>query len=806
MTSYGFLRVPGTADLRLSLRAGLDPLQVREDESVDFDVADGIVLPEGEQLVLNADRTASGGARPEAACRVVSGTVIRYSAGGGAPWTDSCIVAARLSGQEQDTFLTLPVEVEAETPQPTLRSASLGVRPGETQSYDLARMVQWAGPEDWEALEFSTDYAGDQFEVTAARETLTVTARDDARPGREERTTVSLPSHPDAPAATIVLTVGPSPSTLPRGGSAVQACSQSDGNSSCTIEVIGADGEVNPLPGTPLRVVAAASAGNCPGVSFAPAGERAVRASWSSDAEGAARCAGSFVVEDAQGRQSSGDRNGQVVLDLRGLPANPTRLEWTAFAEDSVTLRVTSDAGSYPDVRGYRITTGGREVATCPASGACAPIAAPVGEQRTYEAQALNDVGTSRGSVRTTAWAYRPPAQPSGSRFDPVPNGNEGGVATIVVTGLDDTTGSVRLSGGAAGSDTQPVSGGTATFSGYRVGSNDPTPLTAIPLTEFDLPPIAGGSTEGRSLEVSAHGIGAPAVTLDVRQNDDGSTVTATATVTPNGVGEAILVGFSTGGEACVPGAQRTGGRGGTVTKTFNNSNLPLWERTTVRACAQTVDDGERFGDGAPVAQEFTPVGPIDAPGGDDTTYEIGTRAERFAEDGMSVYRWADITPPRLRGTLFFEVRYSSDGGTTYTRDFRSLFSLGSPPGRIIAALCNDSFGCGTASAREITAGDGPDYPVQVRFPDSCDVGEAPRGEVQVTANGDHSVPPVRTEDKALRRDYVYSVEWSGRLADLGTTSHTKTCVLPPPEPEPEPDPEPEPEPTPTPTTPPPGS
>ncbi|HCJ49814.1 MAG TPA: hypothetical protein DHW40_10875 [Microbacterium sp.] len=788
VTSYGFLRVPGTADVRLTLRAGLDPLQVLEEESVDFDLEDGVVLPEGETLVLNADEVRAGGARAEATCRVVSGTTVRYAAGRGAPWSDSCVVPARLGSQDEYTYLTLQVAVEAETPQPTLRSASLGVRPGETATYDLAKMVQWAGTEDWDAVEYATSYRGDQFEVDAAGAQISITAKDDARPGREESIAISLPSHPETEASSLVLTVGPSPSTLPRGGSAVQTCSQSGGTSSCTIEVIGASGEVNPLPGTPLRVVGASGPANCAGVSFAPAGDTAVRASWSSDAEGAAKCTGSFTVQDAQGRQSSGDRNGQVVLDLQGLPANPSRLEWTAFAEDTVTLRVTSDAGSYPAVDGYRITTGGREVATCPASGACSPIAAPVGEKRTYEARAFSSVGTSRGSVEAQAWAYRAPSQPRGSTFDPVPAGNGGGVATIVITGLDDTTGSVRLDGGAAGSATQSVSGGIATFSGYQIGSNEPTALVATPLTQFDLPPIAGGSTEGRSLELRAHGIGAPAVELEVSQNDDGSTVTARATVRPNGVGDAILVGFSKNGEACTP-SQRAAAGGGTVSKEFRNE-LPLWTESTIRACAVTEDDGERFGDGAPVAQQITPKNQIGGPEG-NATYSVNT-TPKVSSNGAT-YTWDQFTGPDLdapdRG---FEIRYG-DGQVQSTR-FRDLLADYRVPGSISASSCHFLFGCGDPSP--VTAADpGAQYLAWVTFPTACTEAGDPTTTTSTSTNSDVSTS-VSSADAESTRTHTFTAAFSGRLASFGTVTHTLTCNLP--EPEPEPTPEPTPDPTPT--------
>lgn len=785
VTSYGFLRVPGDADMRLALREGLAPLQVREKETVEFDMTDGVSLPRGQGLVVDAGGVRSGGARAEASCTLVSGTTVRYTAGTGAPWTDSCVVPVRLEVQDTYTYLTLRVQVEAEIPQPSLRSASLTVSPGSTQTYDLAQMVQWAGKEDWDAVQYAGSYGGDQFEYVQEGATVTVTAKDAARPGRQEPVAITLPSHADARPANLLLTVGPAPSTLPKGGATVQTCSQSGGTTSCTIDVIGSAGEVNPLPGTPLRLVGASGGGNCRGVSFARASDTSVRATWAADAPGAAECIGTFTVEDAQGRQSSGDRNGQVVLDLQGLPANPTRMEWTAFSGDTVTLRVTSDSSSYPAVEGYRITRDGREVASCPASGSCSPINAPVGEKINYEARAVSSVGDSRATVRAEAWAYRAPAQPTGSSFTPVPNGRDGGRADIVVTGLDATAGSVRLTGGRGGERVERVSGGSATFRGYDIGQNTPTNLTATPLTAYDLPPIPGGSSAGRELVVSAHGIGAPSVEIALQQTGEEGSIRATASVSPNGRGDEILVSFVRGDRACSPGDHRVSAGGGDVSETI--TGLDLWTPVQITACATTQRDGQTFGDTSD-RDVIIPLGDIDAPSG-DATYSVGTRADQYNSNGARVFEWNRITKPNLRGNLFFEVRYSVDGNT-WTSDFNSLFQHGGRPAAISAALCSDAFGCGTATARQVTAVDpGMQYTARVQFPDSCSVGEAPRGDVEVLANpSDYDILPVTTEDRTLQRVYTYTVQWKNQLATLGTTTHSKTCTLPPPVvPDPEP-------------------
>ncbi|QLD10696.1 Ig-like domain-containing protein [Microbacterium oleivorans] len=65
VTSYGFLRVPGDADIRLALREGFPSLDVRENETVDVDIADAVRVPRGATLVVD-----DGGVRPGGrACR-----------------------------------------------------------------------------------------------------------------------------------------------------------------------------------------------------------------------------------------------------------------------------------------------------------------------------------------------------------------------------------------------------------------------------------------------------------------------------------------------------------------------------------------------------------------------------------------------------------------------------------------------------------------------------------------------------------------------------------------------------------------
>ncbi len=778
VVSYGFLRVPGDQDIRLSLRADAAQIDVRENESRDLDLATAIAVPEGRTLQVDAEGVRAGGIRVNARCESVSGTTIRYTAGADSPWTDTCVVPVKLDVQDDYTYLTIRVVVEAEDPEPFLRSASITVGPGQTQEYDLTTMVGWAGREDWDSLEFADGYRGDQFDVSRSGSVLTVTAQDDARPGREEAVSVTLPSHPDAAAAALNLTVGPAPSQLPKGGTASQRCSQADGASSCTITVIGTSGEINPLPGTPLALVSVGSPANCTGVTFSKASATAVRASWSTDAPGAADCTASFVVADAQGRTSAGDRNGTILLDLQGLPAAPTRVDWIGFTGDSVTLRVIADTRSYPAVDGFRIRAGGRVVATCDAAGACPAIPAELGTPVTYQATAYNSVGESRSDVQVSAWAYAAPAAPTGSIVEPVPNGTTGGVANITITGIDDSTGTVTLSGGSGGDVTQPVRGSSVTFSGYVIGSNSPTPLTATPLTRFELPPIPGGSQAGAAYSFRANGIGAPALTLDVTasRSSNPGTVTATATVSPNGVGDRILVGFAIDGGTCDP-TLVLGADGGTTSRTFENRDL--WRESTVTACAVTERSGQGFGR-TEKSGSATPTEGIPAP--DAASYSISQ---------TSTYLWDRVNGPGYSNSALYRVFYSKDGGAK-TDDFASLFGpdqLGQHPGTIQAFFCVrfNTSRCGDPVT--VTAAAGAEYTARVSFPtEQCRSEDTTAPSPTVTANpADYELSTTSSADDAGVVTWTWTLTWQNRLSSFGSVTQSLTCAPPEPEPEPAP-------------------
>lgn len=590
VTTYGFLRVPGDDDLTLALRSGAVAPQVLELESVAFDMDRLVAKPRGSRLEVGD--VVAAGARSGSVCVAESGTSVRYTAAAGAPWTDACRVAVRLQGQSDWTYLSVPIAVTARDPQPVLRAGSMTVGPGETKTFDLTSMTTWQLRDDWAGIVYAVDYAGTSFDVSLDGSVVTVTGGDRAAPGTDEAATVSVTSHSSVSPVRLIIRVGAAPSTLPRGGSVTQQCSQAAG-SSCSIDVVGTVGELNPLPRTALELVDVRDAGACAGVTFTRASATTVLASWNADAPGAT-CTAAFALADAQGRQTNGERDGRILLDLLGYPKGPASLVQTGYADGTLTLRVDPGEArlAYPALTGFVLMSDAGEVARCSADGTCPVISAPNGEKRTYQAYALNAVGQSTASAQTVAWAYDPPAAPASVTARPIQTGGEGGMVALTVDGLDPETGSLEISSPNGELVRVPVAGGsTFEVPSYRVGSNESSPISVTPYSRFELPAGIGGSPMGATTVGWGNGIGAPlspALSLSSSSNGDGtSTVTATASAQLNGAGSSLRYGIVRDGQQC---RVSTAGPSATFT------GLADGEEYRVNLCVESFFGDESFG------------------------------------------------------------------------------------------------------------------------------------------------------------------------------------------------------------------
>lgn len=593
VTTYGFLRIPGADSVHVSLRAGVVPQPVDEAATVTFDMRDLVGIPRGRALEVGA--VSPSGSRAEAQCSVAGGTSVRYDAGYGAPWVDTCHVAVRLVGTDAWAVLAVPIRVVPLEPQPMLRSGALTIGPGESYQFDLRELTTWQGPADDANLVYRTSYTGTRFTLLDDNGLLTITGADAAMPGTEDVVTIEIVSHGPVAPARLNLRVGAAPSNVPKAGTVSQTCSQADGLS-CVIPVVGAPGELNPLPRTPMTLAEVSASGVCVGVTFTVESAQAVRASWTADAPGAT-CTATFTVRDAQGRHTSGARNGTVMLDLLGFPTAPASIAQVTYADQQIGLRVDPGTAraAYPRLLGFTVRHEGTVVAECDAAGVCPTITAPNGDERVYEVVAVNDVGESRSAVRTSAWAYNPPDAPAAITTAPIPTvGGEGGRVLIEIGAVDAVgTGHLEVSSPVGETLQVPIAPGETSVSipNFWLGANEPTPITITPHSRFPVPAGLSGLTSGSAVTVSAAGIGAPqnpALTLTSTPTGSGQvTVQAAASATSGGPGSTLRYGIVADGQRCQTGVEGT-------EATF--TGLPDGQEYRYAVCVESWFGGSLFG------------------------------------------------------------------------------------------------------------------------------------------------------------------------------------------------------------------
>lgn len=506
VSSYGILVIPPLDELRLTLKPGLAPLSVKENQSVDARLADLVDLAPGDTAELRQGSYPVG--RAAAGCEATSATSLRYSAGKAAPWSDTCMIQARIAGQE--SWTTLPVFVNIEPNEPVVELAPLSrtVAPGTSETIDLTDMVGWQGGRtgDPGKLVFTAAGSGGTFQVAQQGSSLVVTAPADAVTGAQESLPVEVSGSGES-RAQLTLRVGVAPRDLPRGGTVPLRCTV---GASCGATVIGVGGEYDPFAGkqgSGLRLVSVDASG-CSVGSFSKASDTAVAVSWPNGQAPGGTCTVGFTVRDAQDRTGQGS----IEFDAQGLPAAPTSITQTAYSASSATFSVSLGGGaSHPAVSGVSLTGGGS--GSCspsgPATYQCVATGLSNGEKHQFSARAVNAVGESQPSSAVTAWAYRAPEAPTVSVEAVEDRGNTDsgrGSLRVSVSGSRDTKQfSVKVGGT---TETMRAPSSSKVFAGLPTGA---VTVTATPLTAFEVPPIPGdGSATGGETSREGFVIGAP--------------------------------------------------------------------------------------------------------------------------------------------------------------------------------------------------------------------------------------------------------------------------------------------------------
>lgn len=505
VATYGLLLILPLDELPLTLKPGLKPITVDENQQTEVDVADLVDVGPGDRVELRRGSFAVG--RAQASCQAVSGDRLRYSAGGEAPWSDSCLIDARLVGQDRWTALPVPVVIVPKQPVAQAQALTRTIDPGATQTVSLTDMITWEGGRkgDTGKLSFVESGGTSLFEVQQNGSSLRVTARADAVPGTQESVSIAVSGAGES-RAPLTLQVGQAPRDLPRGGTVALQCTV---GSSCQTQLVGVAGEHDPFAGKTgggLKLVSVDGA-SCAFGSFSRVGDSGISVSWPNARGIGGTCRVGFTVRDAQGRTGEGT----VEFDAQGLPGTPT-IQQTGYTASSASFTVTLGAQqAHPAVSGVTLSGGGSGSCSAvgPATYQCVAEGLSNGQKHQFTAQAVNAVGTSQASTAVTAWAYDPPKAPTVT-VTPIKNPqntrtDRGGVR-LTVSGSDDTKQfALQLNGQDAGSLSGP--GGTKDFLDQAAGAIS---FTVTPLTRFDVPNIGGGSGAGEATRKDGTVIGAP--------------------------------------------------------------------------------------------------------------------------------------------------------------------------------------------------------------------------------------------------------------------------------------------------------
>ncbi|GAA1956509.1 Ig-like domain-containing protein [Agromyces allii] len=792
--AFGFLVVPASDDLRVQVRAGIEPLEVKEEQKVAFDVRDLLDLPGGERVEVDP-----GGYRVQravASCASVAGGGAEYSAGREAPWSDVCLVPVRLAGQSAWSWVGVPIAIVPKDPQAILSAVSRTVAPGATETVRLYdEMTTWEGGRegDRSRLDYTVDFAGGAFLVTQAGDTVTFEARADARPGTRETVTVGVGAFGGLTSA-ITLVVGQAPADAPRGAVFGAQCSVGQG-ASCTVQVVGVSGEYDPFAGktgSGLKLTSLASgAANCQVAAVRVADDRSVTVTWPSGQNAfGGECVVPFTVADAQGRPGTG----RVTVDLLGLPQPPASISTADYSESSVTLEVSLGEAmrAHPAISGIEILEGGRSVAaecgpSAPGTWWCRVSNLVPGERHVFAARAVNSVGTSTTTSPVTTWSYRAPVIADVS-IDPVYRSGttspSTGVAEVRITAdADARSFRVQETG-------QVIERRGATTTADLVLRPGPQTITLVPASIFE-PPTGRGGNEGGVVAKPVTVAGAPSFD----PNRIGATATTNTSLSIDGIGtggvsnhskrptETVYFAWRDGGEpqcwADGDGALAYDARSAVVSSSTAISGLAQYKQYRVKACASN-----GYGVVASGTADVFLYTMVDAPAG-EPSYVVSPTPS----GGGDAFSYA-LTAPTMTPLEDFRVEYRSDL-TGWTTDFSAAVGEWAHPGRVYVRQCYDRGRSYCSNELPVAAVTAP-APVSVSFATGCLAAPADTAAVTLFEVG-ASVSAAAAGSAVIRNWTVpdpvaaplavtYDLVFTGEFDDLAPIPRTAE-LCPPPEP-----------------------
>lgn len=791
IVSYGFLRIPAFDDMRIQLRAGIEPITVGEEASAEATVRELLDLAASDDVEIRRDDEFAV-QRANSSCVPVSATRVRYTAGREAPWSDTCTVPVRIEGQDTWTALGIPVVVEPKDPQAQLNSLSRTIAPNATETIDLYdQMTSWEGGRvgDTSVLDYAISYSGSAFQVTQQSDgTVSILTFADARPGTRETIIVTVDAYGGLRAG-INLQVGIAPPDAPRGATFSHRCTVTD--ASCAITVVDRPGEYDPFAGNPrdgLELVSVGAGGTvtCPVATVRMSDARQVVATWPSGPKPVGgECVVAYTVADAQGRTGQG----QLTLDVYGYPQTPASVVTTGYTGTSVTLHVDlgSARSAHPETTGVVLYEGSSPAqdASCAPSGvdySCVVTGLVNGERHHFTARAVNSVGESASTTAVETWSYAKPevsALTTASVYVAGTTTQSAGVVRVGITAEADAQAYRVLADGVVVT-TLSRTGGTTT--GDLTLAPGTRTIEVIPISQFT-PPLPG-SNEGDAVTRTGLSVGSPIVTSNGSPGSTSATSVSLAGVAFSGnnspqTASVTYYAWRSGNPQCVStasgGHQVTGAEATSTSSTV--SGLVENEDYRIAACAS-------YGFGAiasaPV-ETYTfqpppgPVGPLE--------YTIST-----SSSGTQTRTWGLGSYAQPSAPSGFQTRYRVDGGGLQN-------SIGSLPvdhvPTIEVLFCRNLGGaprCSDPTPMTAAAG-GPPTAAQVVFP-TCSVIGDERDPVVVAglvsgvahASGKFSATATVEEETFLgiptgRWEYDFALTWTDpAYAALSGASYSTTC------------------------------
>ena len=430
--SFGFLHLPGL-DPQITFDPAKSLVKVQEGASQTFDIAAAVNLA-GQ---ISVGKVSAHGIRTNAECRVQSGSVIEYSAGAGAPWTDFCDVEIKVTGtKDAMTTIMVPIKVIPKEPEPDLVDRQITIVPGDenAQKTDLKSMTIWEGKTeaDKDSLNYVVEGGSDLFKITRQGTVLTISAYGTDQAGAIRKVKVSISNHPNTKPVNLVLIVGEIPNNLPIGATLALECSVNDSQGSCqktSNDLNTGPGVYNPfstaLTYAPFGYTAGPvdyKAGNdviCGDVKLRTTPD-AITARWSqSDGRKASgsKCTIVYHVLDQTGRLGTG----VLEFTFKGVPGVVRALSQVGYSASSVTIQIVSPASAFPAVDNFEVIQDNGQPFSCPIEDGATITRCVIRNLKPYDGttksslhkysvRAANAVGVSNmPRILEGAYAFRPP-------------------------------------------------------------------------------------------------------------------------------------------------------------------------------------------------------------------------------------------------------------------------------------------------------------------------------------------------------------------------------------------------------------